>query len=61
MLAYPSADIVLTNHVGKAFVIALIDSNLQLEVMKREPAKIEATLSHAIKIEAYAWRHDRSL
>ena len=50
-LAYPSADVALTNHVGKeAFITALSDGNLQLEVLKREPLNIEATLSHTIKI-----------
>jgi len=42
------------NHVGKeAFVTALSDSNLQLEVMKREPPFIEAAISHTIKVETY--------
>ena len=41
-------------HIGKeAFIIALNDSGLQLEVMKREPQTIDAALSHAIKLEAY--------
>jgi len=35
MLAYPSVDVALTNHIGKeAFVTTLGDHNLQLEVMK---------------------------
>jgi len=51
-LAYLSADVALTNHVGKeAFTTALSDGNLQQQVMKREPLNIEAALSHAI--EAY--------
>ena len=41
-------------HVGKeAFITALSDSNLQLEVMKWEPPNVEVALSHAIKVEAY--------
>jgi len=53
-LAYLSADVALTNHVGKeAFVTTLGDHNLQLEVMKREPVNLEAADSQAIKIEAY--------
>jgi len=52
------ADVALTNHVCKeAFVIALSDGNLYLEVMKREPPNIDANLSHMIKIEA----HEQSL
>jgi len=55
-LAYPFADIALTNHVGKeAFITALSDGNLQLEVMKWELLNIEAALSHAIKVEAYVF------
>jgi len=50
-LAYPSADVALTNHVGKeAFITVLSDGNLQLEVMK---LNIEAALSHAIKVQLY--------
>jgi len=53
-LSYPSADVALTSHVDKeAFIIALSDWNLQLEVMKWEPLNIEAALSHAIKVVAY--------
>ena len=39
--------------VKEAFINALSDGNLQLEVMKREPLNIEAALSHAIKVEGY--------
>jgi len=53
-LAYPSADTSLTTYVGKeAFITALSDGNLQLEVMKQEPPNVEVALSHAIKVEAY--------
>ena len=53
-LAYPSAGVTLTNHVYKeAFITALSDGHLQLEVMKREPVNIEAAVSCAIKVEAY--------
>jgi len=44
----------LISHVGKeAFITALSDGNLQLEVLKHEPPNIEAALSQAIKVEAY--------
>jgi len=53
-LAYPSAEASLINCVGKeAFITALSDGKLQLEVMKHEPLNIEAALRHAIKVEAY--------
>ena len=40
--------------MGKeAFITALSDGNLQLEVMKHKPLNIEAALSYAIKVEAY--------
>jgi len=46
--------VALTSHVGKeAFITALSDGNLQLEVMKREPVYIKAAVNHAIKVEAY--------
>lgn len=51
---YPLAEASLTTHVAKeAFVTALNDSKLQLEVMKREARNIEESLSHATKLEAY--------
>ena len=44
----------MATHVDKeAFITALSDNNLELEVMKREPATVEMALSHAIKVEAY--------
>jgi len=47
-------DCMLVTHVGKeAFIAALSDGKLQLEVMKREPQNVEAALSHAIKLEAF--------
>ena len=50
-LAYPSVDASLIMHVGKeAFITALSDGNLQLEVMKRELPTIEGALSYAIKV-----------
>jgi len=53
-LAYPLADAPLMTYVGReAFVAALNDKHLLLEVMKREPHTIEEALSHAIKMEAY--------
>ena len=53
-LSYPSTNVSLTTHVGKeAFITALSDGNIQLEVMKWEPPTVEAALSHAIKVEAY--------
>ena len=53
-LAYPSAEPSLTTHVAKeAFITALHDSKLQLEVTKREPQNVEEALNHAIKLEAY--------
>jgi len=53
-LAYPGADTVLAMHVGKeALITALDNANLQLEVMKHEPATVEIALGHAIKLEAY--------
>ena len=52
-LAYPSADVTLTNHVGKeAFVAALNDWHQQLEVMKHELVNTETALNCAVKIEA---------
>ena len=53
VLAYPSANVLATYVVREAFIVALHNSNLQLEVMKKEPQNIEEALSHAIKIEAY--------
>jgi len=42
------------SHVGKeAFIAALSDSQLQLEVMKQQPQNVDAALSHAIKYEAF--------
>jgi len=53
-LAYPSAEASLVTHIGKeAFIDALSNGKLQLNVMKQEPQNVEATLSHAIKLEAF--------
>jgi len=53
-LPYPSADISLTTYVAKeAFITALNDNKLQIEVMKKEPCNIQEALSHAIKLEAF--------
>ena len=53
-LAYPSADALLVTHVCKeAFIAAVSDGKLQLEVMKQEPQNVEAALSHTIKLEAF--------
>ena len=53
-LAYPGADDSLATHVGKeAFINALENPALQLELLKREPATLEAALNHAVKMEAY--------
>jgi len=44
--AYPSADVTLSNHVGKeAFITALSDRHLQLEIMNRELQNFDAALS----------------
>jgi len=52
-LAYPFAEASLVTHVGKeAFVTALNNRKLQLEVMKQEPQNVEAAFSHTIKLEA---------
>jgi len=37
----------------EAFITALSDGRLQLEVMKGKPPNVEATLSHSIKVEAF--------
>ena len=44
----------LVTHIGKeAFIAALSDGKLQLEVMKQDPQHVEAVLSYAIKLEAF--------
>jgi len=49
-----SAEGSLITHVGKeAFITVLSDGNHQLEVIKCKPTNVEATLSHAIKVEAF--------
>ena len=50
-LGYPSAEPLLISN--EAFITALIDGRLQLEVMKCEPQNAETTLSYAIKVEAF--------
>jgi len=53
-LAYPGTDDSLATHVGKeAFINALENRALQLELLKREPANLVAALNHAVKVEAY--------
>jgi len=56
-LAYPGVDNVLAMHVGiEAFIAALDNPNLQLEVMKREPETVEIAVSHAIVMDnAVGW------
>ena len=52
-LAYPSKETEFTDHVGKeAFMRALNDGPLQLEVMKGEPSNLESALNYATKYEA---------
>jgi len=51
-LGYPSADALLTTCIAKeAFVIALDDACMQIEIRKREPRNTEEALSHAVKID----------
>ena len=53
-LGYPSKETEFTDHVGKeAFIRALNDGPLQLEVMKGEPINLESALNYATKYEAY--------
>jgi len=53
-VAYPSKDTDFTDHVGKeAFIRALNDGPLQLEVMKGEPTNLQSALNYATKYEAY--------
>jgi len=53
-LAYPSEETRFTDHVSKeAFIRALIDGPLQMEVMKGEPSNLETALNYATKYEAY--------
>ena len=52
-LAYQSAEASLVTHIGKeAFIVAVNDSKLQLQIIKREPQNVEAALSHVIRWEA---------
>jgi len=52
-LAYPSEETRFTDHVGKeAFIRALNDGPLQMEVMKGEPSNLETALNYATKYEA---------
>jgi len=56
-LGYPSKETEFTDHVGKeAFIRALNDGPLQLEVMKGEPINLESALNYATKYEAYECR-----
>ena len=44
----------LVTHVGKeAFIFALNDGKLLLEVMKQEPQNVQAALSHTIKLKVF--------
>ena len=53
-LAYPSEETRFSDHVGKeAFIRALNDGPLQMEVMKGEPSNLETALNYATKYEAY--------
>jgi len=53
-LAYPSKDTDFTDHVGKeAFIRAVNNEPLQLEVTKGEPTNLESALNFATKHEAY--------
>jgi len=53
-MAYPSAEPSLTTHVAKeAFVTALNNFKLQIEVTKKEPQNIQEALNYAIKLEAF--------
>jgi len=53
-LAHPSDDAKLVDHVGKeAFIRALNDGPLQLEVLKGEPETLEEVYNSATKFEAY--------
>jgi len=53
-LAYPSKGTDFTDHVGKeAFIRALNNGPLQLEVMKGEPTDLESALNFVTKFEAY--------
>jgi len=53
-LVYPSKDTDFTDHVGKeAFIRALDNGPLQLEVIKGEPTNLESALNFATKYEAY--------
>jgi len=55
-LAYLSKETEFTDHVSKeAFIRALNDGPLQLEVMKGEPSNLERALNYATKYEAYEW------
>jgi len=53
-LAHPSKGTDFTDHVGKeAFIRALDNGPLQLEVLKGEPTDLEGALNLATKYEAY--------
>jgi len=53
-LARPSKGTDFTDHVGKeAFIRALDNGPLQLEVLKGEPINVESALNFATKYEAY--------
>ena len=53
-LAYPNGDGTLVQYIARdAFVDALDDLELQVNVMEKEPATIEDALSIAVRLEAY--------
>lgn len=53
-LAYPSAEPSLVTHISmEAFIVALDNPKLQLDVIKGELSCVEAMPSHAIKVEAF--------
>ena len=53
-MAYPGANSSLVNHVGiESFIAALNDPDLEYEVLKRDPTRLQAAASYAIKLEAY--------
>jgi len=53
-LAHPNGDVNLTQHVAReAFINALDNSELQVNIMEKQPATVEEALSIAIRLEAY--------
>ena len=53
-LAHPNGDVGLTQHVAKeAFINALNDNDLQVDVIDKQPVTVEEVLSIAIRLDAY--------